>query len=179
MTFNFLLHAKISEISPILHGEKNPWISRKQKALTTQIVLDFVMEINKKFALLHRFWYSTKMPTVIALDVSLSMRRVVPNAYGSQTEPLTRHNLAVLGINTLLNYLQANCKLEFVSLVNKLLLSLLPRYFFTKECNVSDYIFLAVRSRLPLYQGPREYKIKATKYRGIWQNLHRNGAAWD
>lgn len=55
------------------------------------------------------------MPTVIALDISLSMRRQV---ICEQNEQLTRHQLAVHGINALLNYLQTNSKLEFVSLVN-------------------------------------------------------------
>lgn len=60
------------------------------------------------------------MPTVIALDVSLSMRRPVISTGidASQNEQLTRHHLAVQGINTLLNYLQVNSKLEFVSLVS-------------------------------------------------------------
>lgn len=60
------------------------------------------------------------MPTMIALDVSLSMRRPVPGASSADSLPseqLTRHHLAVQGINTLLSYLQTNCKLEFVSLV--------------------------------------------------------------
>ena len=60
------------------------------------------------------------MPTVIALDVSLSMRRPVPGSSPNDnlaSEQLTRHHLAVQGINVLLNYLQANSKLEFVSLV--------------------------------------------------------------
>ncbi|XP_051166296.1 integrator complex subunit 14 [Leptopilina boulardi] len=60
------------------------------------------------------------MPTMIALDVSLSMRRPVPGASSTDTLPseqLTRHHLAVQGINVLLDYLQTNCKLEFVSLV--------------------------------------------------------------
>jgi len=60
------------------------------------------------------------MPTVIALDVSLSMRRpVLTNGTNDnlQNEPLTRHYLAVHGINALLHYLQVNSKLEFVSLV--------------------------------------------------------------
>ncbi|KAH0952732.1 hypothetical protein HN011_009899 [Eciton burchellii] len=60
------------------------------------------------------------MPTVIALDVSLSMRRPVlsngPND-NVQNEPMTRHHLAVHGINALLHYLQVNSKLEFVSLI--------------------------------------------------------------
>lgn len=61
------------------------------------------------------------MPTVIALDVSLSMRRpVLGNGTNenNQTEHLTRHHLAVHGINALLHYLQANSKLEFVALVS-------------------------------------------------------------
>ncbi|XP_066599693.1 integrator complex subunit 14 [Prorops nasuta] len=60
------------------------------------------------------------MPTVIALDVSLSMRRLVAggsNNDNSTNEQFTRHHLAVHGINILLQYLQANSKLEFVSLV--------------------------------------------------------------
>lgn len=60
------------------------------------------------------------MPTVIALDVSLSMRRpVLTNGANdnSQNEPLTRRHLAVHGINALLQYLQVNSKLEFVSLI--------------------------------------------------------------
>lgn len=62
-----------------------------------------------------------KMPTVIALDVSLSMRRPVSGSgsgEGNQSEQLTRHLLAVHGINALLHYLQANSKLEFVALVS-------------------------------------------------------------
>ena len=65
------------------------------------------------------------MPTVIALDVSLSMRRTTlsgNNSDGLQNETLTRHHLAISGIHTLLQYLQANCKLEFVSLVRKIFL---------------------------------------------------------
>uniref|UniRef100_A0A336M856 CSON011847 protein n=1 Tax=Culicoides sonorensis TaxID=179676 RepID=A0A336M856_CULSO len=51
------------------------------------------------------------MPTVIALDVSLSMTRAVP---GNSQQ--TYHSLAVIGINCFLNYLQENSKLEQVSL---------------------------------------------------------------
>lgn len=60
------------------------------------------------------------MPTVIALDVSLSMRRPASGSLigeANQNEQLTRHHLAVHGINALLHYLQANSKLEFVALV--------------------------------------------------------------
>lgn len=66
------------------------------------------------------------MPTVIALDVSLSMRRLVNNGTHDnvQSEQLTRHHLAVLGINALLHYLQVNSKLEFVSLVSSMYYSI-------------------------------------------------------
>ncbi|XP_018398883.1 PREDICTED: von Willebrand factor A domain-containing protein 9 [Cyphomyrmex costatus] len=60
------------------------------------------------------------MPTVIALDVSLSMRRrgsMIGNEYSPNYESLTRHQLALHGINTLLHYLQVNSKLEFVAVV--------------------------------------------------------------
>ncbi|KYQ58729.1 UPF0464 protein C15orf44 like protein [Trachymyrmex zeteki] len=60
------------------------------------------------------------MPTVIALDVSLSMRRrgsMIGNEYSPNYESLTRHQLALHGINTLLHYLQVNSKLEFVSVI--------------------------------------------------------------
>lgn len=60
------------------------------------------------------------MPTVIVLDVSLSMRRPVSGGnFGEnlQSEQFSRHDLAVYGINTILNYLQTHSKLEFVSLV--------------------------------------------------------------
>lgn len=66
------------------------------------------------------------MPTVIALDVSLSMRRPVVGSdqNASQVDQVTRHHLAVQGINALIDYLQVNSKLEFVALVRK---SLLPK----------------------------------------------------
>ncbi|KAK7115448.1 integrator complex subunit 14-like [Littorina saxatilis] len=55
------------------------------------------------------------MPTVIVLDVSLSMSRPVPMADSS--EEYQRRHLAVHGINTLLDFIAANAKLEFTSLV--------------------------------------------------------------
>ncbi|XP_011498230.1 PREDICTED: von Willebrand factor A domain-containing protein 9 [Ceratosolen solmsi marchali] len=60
------------------------------------------------------------MPTVLALDVSLSMRRPVVGANvgeGLQAEQLTRHHLAIQGISTILHYLQSHSKLEFVALI--------------------------------------------------------------
>ncbi|XP_052794374.1 integrator complex subunit 14-like [Mya arenaria] len=55
------------------------------------------------------------MPTVIALDVSLSMSRPVKTE--SSSSDFTRKHLAIHGISTLLDYFTATCKLEFTSLV--------------------------------------------------------------
>lgn len=54
------------------------------------------------------------MPTVLLLDVSLSMARpvVVPDS----TEDCQRRHLAIHGINTLLDYMNANYRLEFIAL---------------------------------------------------------------
>ncbi|KAL4228241.1 Von Willebrand factor A [Mactra antiquata] len=54
------------------------------------------------------------MPTIIALDVSLSMCRPVKS---EAQEDYSRKNLAIHGISTLLDYMSGNCKLEFTSLV--------------------------------------------------------------
>ncbi|KAK0051696.1 von Willebrand factor A domain-containing protein 9 [Biomphalaria pfeifferi] len=55
------------------------------------------------------------MPTIIALDVSLSMSRSV--LLPDSTEEYQRRHIAIHGINTFLDYLSANYKLEFVSLI--------------------------------------------------------------
>ncbi|XP_014677770.1 PREDICTED: von Willebrand factor A domain-containing protein 9-like [Priapulus caudatus] len=52
------------------------------------------------------------MPTVVLLDVSLSMCRTV-----SSSEEYQRHNLALHGLNTLLDYVATHQRLEFTSLV--------------------------------------------------------------
>lgn len=59
------------------------------------------------------------MPTVIALDLSLSMLRGV----GSKTngETITYHQMAIHLINEFLDYLSLNAKLEYVSLVSSYL----------------------------------------------------------
>jgi len=59
------------------------------------------------------------MPTVLLLDVSLSMSRTVLGAALSSpvVDANTYRHLAVHGINSLLDYLTTNNKLEFVSLV--------------------------------------------------------------
>jgi len=59
------------------------------------------------------------MPTVLLLDVSLSMSRTVLGAALSSptTDANTYRSLAVHGINSMLDYLTANNKLEFISLV--------------------------------------------------------------
>ncbi|XP_064619116.1 integrator complex subunit 14-like [Lineus longissimus] len=55
------------------------------------------------------------MPTIILLDVSLSMSRIVPMP--ESTEEYQRRHLAVHGLNSLLDYIAQNNKLEFCSLV--------------------------------------------------------------
>lgn len=55
------------------------------------------------------------MPTVIALDVSLSMSRPVTGT--ECPEEYQRRNLAIHGINTLLDFMSTNCRLELTSLV--------------------------------------------------------------
>ena len=54
------------------------------------------------------------MPTVIALDMSLSMLRNVRCGSGM----LSYHQMAVHLINEFLDYLAVNAKLEYVSLVS-------------------------------------------------------------
>lgn len=56
------------------------------------------------------------MPTVILLDVSLSMSRPVINL--ENNDLLTRHQIAVQGINSFLDSLAIYSKLEFISLVS-------------------------------------------------------------
>lgn len=55
------------------------------------------------------------MPTVIVLDVSLSMSRADVN---EDVEPVSRHSIAVQGINSFLDSLAVFSKLEFISLVS-------------------------------------------------------------
>jgi len=59
------------------------------------------------------------MPTVLLLDVSLSMSRTVLGAVPSSPgdDANTYRHLAVQGINSMLDYLATSNKLEFVSLV--------------------------------------------------------------
>ncbi|XP_050305476.1 integrator complex subunit 14 [Anthonomus grandis grandis] len=54
------------------------------------------------------------MPTVILLDVSLSMTRPVQLSDGTET---TRKQLAISGINTFLDHLSIHSKLEFIALM--------------------------------------------------------------
>lgn len=56
------------------------------------------------------------MPTVILLDVSLSMTRPVQLMEGIET---TRKQLAITGINAFLDHLSIHSKLEFIALVGK------------------------------------------------------------
>lgn len=55
------------------------------------------------------------MPTVILLDVSLSMTRPLLLNDGNET---TRKQLAEIGINAFLDQLSIQSKLEFISLVS-------------------------------------------------------------
>ncbi|XP_049546923.1 integrator complex subunit 14 [Anopheles darlingi] len=62
------------------------------------------------------------MPTVIALDVSLSMTRPIPNPGLNSGSVITEntptyHQVAVQGINCILDHLCKHARLEFVSLV--------------------------------------------------------------
>jgi len=63
------------------------------------------------------------MPTVLLLDVSLSMSRAVPGAVLSSpvADANTYRHLAIHGVNSMLDYLTINSKLEFVSLVLQLI----------------------------------------------------------
>lgn len=56
------------------------------------------------------------MPTVVVLDTSLSMS--LPVSVADSTETFTSLQLAVHGINSLLDYLALYSKLEFVALVS-------------------------------------------------------------
>lgn len=56
------------------------------------------------------------MPTVILLDVSLSMSRPVPTSDATETH--TRFTIATAAINTFLDYLSIHAKLEYVALVS-------------------------------------------------------------
>lgn len=58
------------------------------------------------------------MPTVILLDVSLSMTRPLLLSDGVET---TRKQLAEIGINAFLDQLSIHSKLEFISLVSLIL----------------------------------------------------------
>ncbi|XP_037086232.1 integrator complex subunit 14-like [Pollicipes pollicipes] len=54
------------------------------------------------------------MPTVIGLDVSLSMSQLVPQPDRTEDPPTVRQ-LAIKGIHALLNHIHHNCKLEFAA----------------------------------------------------------------
>jgi len=59
------------------------------------------------------------MPTVIALDVSLSMCRSIGcNLDVPEDDIPTRKTLAIEAVNQFLDHISAHCKLEFVSLVS-------------------------------------------------------------
>ena len=61
------------------------------------------------------------MPTVIALDVSLSMCRPITASFSRDTpedEIPTRKKLAVQAVHQFLDHLSAHCKLEYVAMVS-------------------------------------------------------------
>ena len=58
------------------------------------------------------------MPTLLVVDVSLSMSRHVSSLPpDDDATPLQRRNLAIHGVNAFLDCLTAQSKLEFVALV--------------------------------------------------------------
>ena len=83
------------------------------------------------------------MPTLILLDVSLSMARGWRETSGDAAQSQTRSNvlnLATIGITTLLDFFSQSCKLEYVSLLqySSLWEALVP---FTRDYQVGDTIF--------------------------------------
>ena len=83
------------------------------------------------------------MPTLILLDVSLSMARGWRDTSGdTSTQPQSRSsllNLATIGITTLLDFFSQNCKLEYVSMLqySSLWEALVP---FTRDYQVKTMI---------------------------------------
>lgn len=67
------------------------------------------------------------MPTVILLDVSLSMTKPIETVDNTESSP---KQLAIHGINAFLDTINANTKLEFISLV---------RYYFTLFQTYGDF----------------------------------------
>lgn len=70
------------------------------------------------------------MPTVIALDMSLSMLRCVQGGQGA-----SYHQMAVQMINEFLDYLTVHAKLEYVSLVSTRTAVQLPHLMFVNNRN--------------------------------------------
>jgi hypothetical protein len=62
------------------------------------------------------------MPTIIAIDVSLSM--IKPIAILNEESGITWHSLAIIGINKFLDYLDLEHKMEYVSLVSDIYFSI-------------------------------------------------------
>lgn len=91
------------------------------------------------------------MPVVILLDVSLSMSRPISVSQEKENgRASTRASLAVAGINTLLDHLSANSRLEFVSLMIfsslyegdlPILLSILFIYASNSAFRISNSVF--------------------------------------
>lgn len=79
------------------------------------------------------------MPTVILLDVSLSMSRPLPTS--DTTETHTRSSIASTAINTFLDYLCIHAKLEYIALVT---------FSSTFEGNIY-YTLMSINSNLYLW----------------------------
>lgn len=84
------------------------------------------------------------MPTVIVLDVSLSMTRLVPNQASDLQTKHTYHSLAVQGIHQFLDYLSENSRLEHVSIVSTFFRSYLPILTY-KTILLFVYMFVYMR----------------------------------
>lgn len=84
------------------------------------------------------------MPTIIALDVSLSMTRAIPIAINGVNDEnnITYSQLAIQGINAFLNYLTKNSKLEYVSLVSKIS-NKMGSHHQPNRCNVQTNLLIA------------------------------------
>ena len=56
------------------------------------------------------------MPSIILFDSSLSMLRPLPKT--GEDEEVNHFQLAINGVTTILDYLETDCKLEYVSVVS-------------------------------------------------------------
>jgi len=102
------------------------------------------------------------MPTLILLDVSLSMARGWRDSSADTSQPPSRSNLlnlATIGINTLLDFFSQNCKLEYVSMLqySSLWEALVP---FTRDYQLvkEKMKTCAISDKIQLYPPPMSYE---------------------